>query len=88
MTKAREASMAHMGAACIASVGNHPLRGQAATITMAPIVPDAKHFPETGRNLTQTAGELGLAGHWIKRLLHTMFIWKAKSRPGWSMIPE
>ena len=41
-----------------------------------------------GRNLDITSGELGLAGHWIKRLLHTMFIYKAKWLPGWSKIPE
>ncbi|MEY4994498.1 MAG: hypothetical protein RLZ65_347 [Actinomycetota bacterium] len=86
--KAKEASMAHMGAACIASVGNGMLNGSAATITMRPIVPDTKHYPETGRDLNLTTGELGLAGHWIKRLLHTMFIYKAKWLPGWSKIPE
>lgn len=85
---AKSASMANMGAACIASVANHPLRGRAATITMAPIVPNTAEFPDTGRNLKTTAGELGTAGHWIKRILHTMFLYKAKSRPGWFFIPE
>jgi sulfide:quinone oxidoreductase len=62
--------------------------GGAATITMGPIVPDYAKYPKTGRNLDVTSGELGLAGHWIKRLLHTMFIYKAKWLPGWSKIPE
>ena len=85
---ANTASMADMGAACIASIGNGMLDGSAATITMGPIVPDFKKFPKTGRDTKVTAGEVGLAGHWIKRLLHTMFIYKAKARPGWSQIPE
>jgi sulfide:quinone oxidoreductase len=85
---AKQASMANMGAACIASVGAGMLNGGAATITMGPIVPDRERFPETGRDLEITSGELGLAGHWIKRLLHTMFIYKAKWNPGWSKIPE
>ena len=85
---AKSASMADMGAACIASVGADMLKGGAATITMGPIVPDFAKYPQTGRNLDITSGELGLAGHWIKRLLHTMFIYKAKWLPGWSKIPE
>ena len=87
-TAAKTASMANMGAACIASIGNGMLDGSAATITMGPIVPDFKAHPETGRDLKITLGEVGLAGHWIKRLLHTLFIYKAKARPGWSQIPE
>lgn len=84
---AKTASMADMGAACIASIGNHPLKGSAATITMAPIVPDTSVYP-TGRDLSMTSGEIGLAGHWIKRMLHTLFIYKAKALPGWTNIPE
>lgn len=87
--KAKERSMASMGAACIASVGNGMLKGSAATITMGPIVPDMERFPQSqGRDPEQTSGELGLAGHWIKRLLHTMFIYKAKGLPFWWLIPE
>jgi len=86
--KAREKSMADMGAACIASVGAGMLNGSAATITMGPIVPDFAKYPETGRDQHITSGELGLAGHWIKRLLHTLFIYKAKGYPLWSLIPE
>ena len=29
------------------------------------------------------AGEIGLAGHWIKILLHHLFLHKARMRPGW-----
>jgi len=85
---AKTASMADMGAACIASVGADMFTGGAATITMGPIVPDYAKYPKTGRNLDVTSGELGLAGHWIKRLLHTIFMYKAKWLPGWSKIPE
>jgi len=84
----REASMAHMGAACIASIGAGVRRGSAATITMSPIVPDRRRFPQTGRDPQATFGEVGLAGHWMKRMLHTLFIYKAKAYPGWTLIPE
>lgn len=30
----------------------------------------------------------GLAGHWIKILLHHMFMYKARLMPGWQLIPE
>jgi len=86
--EAHTASMAKMGAACIASVGTGMRTGAAATITMSPIVPDRSRFPRTGRDPKGTFGEIGLAGHWLKRLLHTMFIYKAKARPGWWLIPE
>jgi sulfide:quinone oxidoreductase len=55
---------------------------------MSPIVPDKNRFPETGRDTKATFGEIGLAGHWMKRLLHTLFIYKAKALPGWALIPE
>ena len=82
------ASMAEMGAACVASAGSNPFTGTAASITVFPIVPDYERFPEYGRDLHHTFGEIGLAGHWIKILLHHLFIWKAKMRPFWSLIPE
>ncbi|MEZ5256313.1 MAG: hypothetical protein R2705_05335 [Ilumatobacteraceae bacterium] len=85
---AHTASMAKMGAACIASIGTGLRSGAAAAITMSPIVPDRSRFPETGRDQAETFGEVGLAGHWMKRLLHTLFIYKAKARPGWWLIPE
>jgi sulfide:quinone oxidoreductase len=82
------ASMASMGAACVASAGANPFTGTAASMTVFPIVPDFERYPEYGRDLNQTFGEIGLAGHWIKILLHHMFIYKARLRPGWSLIPE
>ena len=82
------ASMADMGAACVASAGNGLRNGSAASMTMYPVVPDPVKYPGTGRSLKDTFGEIGLSGHWIKLLLHYMFIYKAKARPGWWLIPE
>lgn len=83
-----KASMARMGAACIISSGYGLRNGMAASMTVFPIVPDYKRFPEWGRDLNYTVGEPGLAGHWVKLLLHYMFIYKAKAKPFWFMIPE
>ncbi len=82
------ASMAEMGAACVASAGANPFTGTAASMTVFPIVPDFERYPEYGRDLGMTFGEIGLAGHWIKIILHHLFLHKARLRPGWSMIPE
>jgi sulfide:quinone oxidoreductase len=57
-------------------------------MTMFPIVPDYVKHPGYGRSLRETTGEIGLAGHWIKHMLHLMFIYKAKGRPGWFLVPE
>lgn len=57
-------------------------------MTLFPIVPDFKTYPDTGRDLDWTFGEIGLAGHWIKHLLHFGFIYKAKAPPLWTMVPE
>ena len=84
----RTASMATMGAACVASAGANLLTGTAASMTVYPIVPDFERYPEYGRDLDGTFGEIGLAGHWIKVLLHHAFLHKARLRPGWSLIPE
>jgi sulfide:quinone oxidoreductase len=84
----RTASMAEMGAACVASAGANPFTGTAASMTVFPIVPDLERYPEYGRDLGRTFGEIGLAGHWIKILLHHLFLYKARLRPGWSLIPE
>ena len=84
---AASASMADMGAACVASAGSGLKRGSAASMTMYPVVPDFIKYPNTGRSVEETFGEIGLAGHWIKLLLHYMFIYKAKGRFGW-LIPE
>lgn len=85
--KPREASMAAMGAACVASAGTGLRSGSAAAMTMMPIVPDYATY-RTGRDLADTRGELGLAGHWVKLMLHHLFLHKAKGRLGWQFIPE
>lgn len=82
------ASMAEMGAACVASTGSHLLKGTAATMTVFPVVPDFKKYPDYGRDLKLTFGEVGLAGHWMKSILHYTFIYQAKLRPGWWLLPD
>lgn len=83
-----KASMAKQGAACIVSAGYGPLSGQAATMTVSPIVPDWEKYPKYGRDISKTVGVVGLAGHWMKLFMHYMFIYKAKAKLGWSLIPE
>jgi sulfide:quinone oxidoreductase len=82
------ASMTEMGAACIASAGVSLTKGSAAAMTMFPIVPDYTKYPKHGRNVNDTYGEIGLAGHWMKYVLHYVFIYKAKALPFWSLLPE
>ena len=82
------ASMTEIGAACVASAGANAFAGSAVSMTMYPIVPNFKTYPKTGRSLVHTTGELGIAGHWIKKLLHYAFIYKAKALPFWWIIPE
>ncbi|HEX2896299.1 MAG TPA: FAD/NAD(P)-binding oxidoreductase [Marmoricola sp.] len=84
---AHAASMAAMGAACVASAGAGMRSGSAASMTMLPVVPDFEKYP-TGRDLSGTTGELGLSGHWVKLMLHHLFLYKAKARFGWQFIPE
>lgn len=82
-------SMGNMGAACIASAGYGLTTGSGVSITTFPIVPDYKKYPKTqGRKLGKTFGEIGLAGHWLKLTLHYAFIYKAKMKPFWWLIPE
>lgn len=82
-------SMGNMGAACIASAGFGMTQGSGISITTYPIVPDYIKYPDTGgRNINKTFGDIGLAGHWVKLSLHYAFIWKAKMRPFWWLIPE
>ncbi len=81
-------SMGNMGAACIASTGFGMLDGRGVTITTNPIVPDYVKYPETGRINSKTIGDLGLAGHWVKLALHYAFLYKAKMKPFWWLIPE
>ena len=87
-TTLKRASMAEMGAACVASAGKGIFDGSAAAMTVYPVVPDFEKYPGTGRDTEYTFGEIGLAGHWIKHILHHMFIYKAKLYPGWTLIPE
>ncbi len=82
------ASMAAMGAACVASTGSHIFKGTAATMTVYPVVPDYEKYPQYGRDIDLTFGEIGLAGHWMKYLLHHAFIYQAKLKPGWSLMPD
>ncbi len=86
--KGHHASMAEMGAACVASTGKGLFDGSAVALTVYPVVPDYDRFPGTGRDPEYTFGEIGLAGHWIKHILHHMFMWKAQLKPGWTIIPE
>jgi sulfide:quinone oxidoreductase len=82
-------SMGNMGAACIASAGYGLLKGSGISITTFPIVPDYEKHPNTqGRVLSKTFGDIGLAGHWLKLTLHYAFIYKAKMKPFWWLIPE
>ncbi len=84
----KTASMSDLGAACIASMGTGFKMGSAVSITMCPIVPNYEKYPETGRDTKNTFGEIGMAGHWVKKILHYMFIYKAKAKPFWWIIPE
>ncbi len=84
-----EASMAKIGAACVASAGTGLTQGSAAAMTMFPVVPNYQKYPDShGRNFNGTRGDIGLYGHWVKLMLHYLFIYKAKALPGWQLIPE
>lgn len=80
-------SMSEFGAACVASMGKSMTKGSAATIVMYPVVPDYDKLP-TGRYHEYTFGDQGLAGHWLKALLHYMFLYKMKAKFGWWLIPD
>jgi sulfide:quinone oxidoreductase len=83
-----KASMGRMGAACIVSAGYGLTKGAAATMTVSPIVQDWEKYPEWGRDIKNTVGEPGLAGHWMKWFMHYMFLHKAKGYPFWHLLPE
>lgn len=85
---AHRASMAEMGAACIASAGTGWRTGTAASMSVYPIVPDPQKYGAAGRDTSSTYGEIGLSAHWMKVMLHHLFIYKAKARPLWFLIPE
>lgn len=81
--------MTEMYAACIASMGDSLWDGSAATIIVYPVVPDFRRYPnEQGRDMFVTHMEMGLAGAWMKRMVHTTFMHKLQGRIGWKMIPE
>ena len=81
--------MSEMAAACIASMGDSLWDGSAATIMMYPVVPDERKYPnEHGRDLFVTHMEMGLAGAWMKRMIHHTFIHKLQAKIGWKIIPE
>ncbi len=82
------ASMCSMGAACLVSAGYGLAKGRAAVMTVNPIVQDWKKYPRWGRNINDTVGVIGSAGHWMKLFMHYMFIYKAKAKFGWQWIPE
>lgn len=88
-THHHKGSLGNMGAACIASAGYGAFTGSGVSITTYPIVPDYKKYPEThGRKVGKTFGAIGLAGHWLKLALHHAFLYKAKMKPFWWIIPE
>jgi len=88
-TLTHKGSLGNMGAACIASAGYGMLSGSGVSITTYPIVPDFEKYPTThGRKQSKTFGDIGLAGHWLKLTLHYAFIYKAKMKPFWWIIPE
>lgn len=87
--KIHKGSLGNMGAACVASAGFGLTKGSAVSITTFPIVPDYIKYPKTGgRDIQKTFGDIGLAGHWVKYALHFGFIYKAKMKPFWYLIPE
>lgn len=81
-------SMAEMPGACIASIDKSTWNGSAASIIMYPVTPDYERYPDYGRDIKANKLDIGLAGAWTKRLLHTAFQYKMKGKLGWSMIPE
>lgn len=89
LSLSHKGSMGNMGAACIASAGFGMTKGSGISITTFPIVPDYKKYADThGRDIQKTFGDIGLAGHWLKLTLHYAFIYKAKMKPFWWLIPE
>jgi sulfide:quinone oxidoreductase len=82
------ASMADMGAACVASTACGWRCGMAVSMAVYPIVPDFERYPRFGRDTELSFAEIGLAGHWIKYVLHLMFLYKVRRKLGWRLIPE
>ena len=85
--KLAAAPLTEVGALCVASAGIGFKSGQGASFTMYPIVKNYEKYPGTGRSTSKTFGSVGLYGHWLKKIMHYMFIYKAKLKPGWKIIP-
>jgi sulfide:quinone oxidoreductase len=89
ITLNHKGSLGNMGAACIASAGYGTTSGSGISMTTYPIVPNYNKYRNTGgRDLKKTFGDIGLAGHWLKLTLHYAFLYKAKMKPLWWLIPE
>ncbi len=82
-----KASMADIASVCVVSV-RYGLRGLAGTMSVYPTIPDYKKYPDFGRDIRYTLGEIGAAGHWFKWVMHYAFLWKAKLKPFWYLIPD
>jgi sulfide:quinone oxidoreductase len=81
--------MTEMVAACIASMGDSLWDGSAAVIVIHPVVPNFRLFPDNeGRDPAVTHMEMGLAGAWMKRMLHSTMMYKLQANFGWQIIPE
>jgi sulfide:quinone oxidoreductase len=80
--------LSEMPSACIASMGKSLWNGSAAAIVMVPTARDYRRYPKYGRDIQSSELEVGLAGAWTKRAMHSAFMWKLQARPGWSLIPE
>jgi sulfide:quinone oxidoreductase len=81
------ASMAKFASICVVSM-SYGFRGVAGTMSVYPTIPDFKKYPDFGRDIKYTMGEPGIAGHWFKWLMHYAFMWKAKAKPLWWLIPD
>jgi len=66
----------------------HPPRTSPNGTVIAPAPPRAG-MPSAvmGRQVARSIADM-LAAHWVKHLLHYVFIYKAKARPGWAFLPE
>lgn len=81
--------MTEMFSACIASMSDSLVNGAACAITVYPTVPDPVRYKSGGgREAFTTHMGVGLSGAWLKRMLHTMMLYKARALPGWRFIPE
>ena len=81
--------MTEMFAACIASVSDSLWRGSGISVVVMPVVPNYLRYPDTGgRDPFSTHLEAGLAGAWMKYVIHLTMLHKLRARPGWKVIPE